>query len=270
MAEASPTRRRDRHHPGFARAGTLRALALASALAACAGCGNASAPAGGGPGAGGSADCASGQSYASTYDAIQGLIFDGHGCTNDTCHGSAVSGGLDLRAGSSYEHLVGARATSSDLARVEPGESSRSFLYLKLEAATDPGSVHDLAGSPMPLGLEPLSADQLAGIRLWIEAGAPRDGSVADAADGSSQHVGELLGACLPPASDIYIDPLAAPAAGAGVQLAMAPYVLSANTEREICQAQYVDFSDQVPSQYKATSCMSTAGRCGRTRTAIT
>jgi hypothetical protein len=227
-------------------------LVVASALAACAGSGG-SAPADTGPATGGNAACASGQNYESTYDAIQGVIFDGHGCTNDTCHGSAVSGGLDLRAGSSYAHLVGAHSTSSDFLRVEPGESSRSYLFLKLEAATNPGTAH-VAGSPMPLGLQPLSADQLEGIRFWIDAGAPKDGSVADAADGSSKHVAELLGACLPPASNIYIDPLTPPPAGEGLQLAMAPYVLPGNMEREICQAQYVDFSDQVPAQYKDPS----------------
>src|SRR5262249_55510578 len=146
-----------------------------------------------------------------------------------------------------------ARSTSSDLLRVEPGESSRSYLYLKLAAATKPGSVH-VAGSPMPLGLEPLGEDQLEGIRFWIEAGAPRDGSVSHAAQGSPKHVAELLGACLPPATDIRIQPLDPPPADEGIQLAMAPYVLPASTEREICQAQYYDFSERVPAQYKDAS----------------
>jgi cysteine-rich repeat protein len=53
--------------------------------------------------------------YNSTFDAIQGIIFDSptYGCSNDTCHGASLSGGLDLRAGTSYSQLVNVASSNS-------------------------------------------------------------------------------------------------------------------------------------------------------------
>jgi hypothetical protein len=103
----------------------------------------------------------------------------------------------------------------------------------------------------MPSGLPPLSEDQLEAIKIWIEAGAPATGSVGDPIRGESQPVADLLGACLPPATPISIEPLAAPAAGEGVQLAMPTYILPASHELEVCFAQYYDLSAQVPAEFQ-------------------
>src|SRR5258705_211620 len=43
-------------------------------------------------------DCQNG-SYNSTFETIPHVIFEQRGCTDAVCHGSAKTGGLDLRAG---------------------------------------------------------------------------------------------------------------------------------------------------------------------------
>jgi hypothetical protein len=232
-------------------ASSRRAVLLCALLAAAlagAGCGPSSSPStaddGGSP-----AQC-DGRSFDGTYDAIQTVVFEGRGCTQAVCHGSAQQGGLDLRAGSSYRALFEARSPSSGGLRVLPGQPTQSVLYQKLAAATRPGSF-DVVGSPMPSGLPPISEGELAAIKIWIESGAPEHGSVGDPIRGESQPVADLLGACLPPATPISIEPLAPPAPEEGVQLAMPTFVLPASTEVEVCFAQYYDVSDRVPAAFQ-------------------
>ena len=190
------------------------------------------------------------ESFDSTFAAIQTVVFERHGCTQDVCHGSARSGGLDLRPDAAHANLLAADSLSSNLPRIQPGEPNESYLYLKLRAATEPGSV-TVAGSPMPSGLPPLSADQLQAIRLWIEKGAPATGSIGDDLNGQSDSVADLLGACLPPATPITIEPLAPPPPDEGIRLEMPSYVLPAGKEREICVASYYDFSERVPERFQ-------------------
>ncbi len=180
------------------------------------------------------------QVFASTFDLIQQAVFENHGCTNDLCHGSARQGGLDLRRGSAYASLVDAPSAASLLKRVEPGDEDRSLLWLKLAAATLKRT--GVPGSPMPQGLPPLSEGELEAIRLWIFSGAPERAVV--------RGTGELLNACLPAPEPIQIRPPAPPAAGTGVQLHMAPWILPGKSESEVCFASYFDFSGQVPPQF--------------------
>jgi len=182
-------------------------------------------------------DC---QVFASTFDLIQQAVFENHGCTNDLCHGSARQGGLDLRRGNSYANLVDAPSQASTLKRVEPGDEDRSLLWLKLAAATLQRT--GVPGSAMPLGLPALSEKELEAVRLWIYSGAPATAVVRGS--------GELLDACLPRPEPIQIRPPAAPVAGTGVQLHMAPWVLPGNSESEVCFAAYYDFTNQVPPQF--------------------
>ena len=79
--------------------------------------------------------------FDSSFAAIQTLIFERRGCTASQCHGEANAGKLDLRAERSHENLVDARASSVDMARVQPGTANESLLYLKLKAATEPNCV---------------------------------------------------------------------------------------------------------------------------------
>jgi hypothetical protein len=182
--------------------------------------------------------------YASTYDAIQASVFEAKGCTGSTCHGDAVSGGLDLRADASFEALVRQPSTiDSSIQRVLPGDQGLSLLYHKLAAATEGSDLGNL-GQPMPINVDPLSADQLEAMRLWIRAGAPSDSIVGGTL--------ELLGCegTFDPDPN-KIQPLPPPASGEGVQFYAGGWALDAEAEDEVCFASYYDFTDQVPAEYQ-------------------
>ncbi len=187
-------------------------------------------------------DCAV---FPSTYALIQSAIFERHGCTNALCHGAEPQQyNLDLREGRSYDDLFGVPSVNDpELKRVEPGDPSRSLLWLKLAAATLQRS--GVPGSPMPLGLAPLNANELEAVHLWIHAAAPRTGVVAGAA--------QLLDACALPADPIQIAPPPPPARGTGVQLHMPAWEPPPQSEDEVCFATYYDVSDQVAPQFQGT-----------------
>jgi hypothetical protein len=116
-------------------------------------------------------------------------------CAVSGCHDSRNAvGGLDLSPQVAYKNLVGAEPTNPNakadkLLRIKAGDPYRSFLYTKLDSA----NLHttDGYGSPMPLGSRALAAGQLEFIKLWIAAGAPKNGSVVDSkflADTRSQN----------------------------------------------------------------------------------
>lgn len=112
-----------------------------------------------------------------TFSSIQREIFDTtdasgrQACTN--CHtdaGRAPSGGLNLRAGASYNALVGAASRGKPGAvRVIPGDPANSYLIHKLEGRAD------IAGTRMPRGNTVLTDGQILVIRRWIERGARND-----------------------------------------------------------------------------------------------
>jgi hypothetical protein len=231
------------------RSGSIRfGLVAAFALSAAVGCGD-----GGGGGGGptdpgpGNPSCEGNQtSFDSTFEGIQKVIFEQHGCTEQICHGSSAQGGLNLSPEVAYDNIFQKRSLGrSSLNLIEPGDNDRSYLWLKLAAATNPGSV-DIAGAPMPNGRPPLSAEELELVRLWIYAGAPREGTV-----GGTE---ELLDACLPEPEPIIIEPLEPPAQDEGIQFVMADWDLPKKSEHELCFATYYDFTDQVPEEYKDPS----------------
>jgi hypothetical protein len=195
-----------------------------------------------GVGPGGCAD------FQSSFQAIQKIIFEDHGCTAQKCHGETKQGGLDLRPDAAYKSLVDAKSSNSMFARVQPGTAKESYLYLKLAAATEPGSV-EIAGSPMPVSGAPLSAQQLAAVELWIKKGAPETGFAADAR--SMTDVGSLLGSCLQPLEPITVTPLEPPAANEGFQYLLPSYLLKAGSEVENCTEFAFDFTDKVPPEFK-------------------
>ena len=161
-----------------------------------------------------------------------------------------MSGGLDLRPPAAWKSLVDMPSKSSMFKRIEPGTALQSFLYLKLKAGTNPGSVQ-VAGSPMPAGGgRPLSEDELNAVQIWIEKGAPNTGVVADPV-GATKTFSQLLNACLPPADPITIKPLDPPPPGVGLQFELPSYALKANSEIENCTPFYYDFTDKVPPQFK-------------------
>src|SRR5262245_8494453 len=191
--------------------------------------------------------CAGSAAFDSTFKGIQSVIFEKHGCTQQACHGStAKQGGLDLSPDVAYQNLFQVKSTASSFNRIEPGDQRRSFLWLKLAAATDPSQLPpgvQVPGAPMPNGLPPLSADELELVRLWIYSGAPETGTVAG--------TDKLLNACLPPSKPIVIQPLDPPPPGEGVQLVMPTWHLEAHSEHEICFATYYDITAQVPKEFQ-------------------
>ena len=129
-----------------------------------------------------------------SFAAIQSVIFDGKGCSNSGCHrGSGAANGMNLSSGNAYAAIVNVTARAgAGLKRVLPGEADNSFLYRKVAARTKPGSF-TVAGSPMPLTGSALSANQLAALALWIDAGAPESGRADEL-----NRVEQLLGLCNP------------------------------------------------------------------------
>jgi cysteine-rich repeat protein len=213
------------------------------------------------------AACASGvcqgQTFASTWEAIEKTIFENGGCTNGACHSPAnpagPAGGLDL-TGNPYSRLVRVASTASTFLRVEPGDQDRSYLWLKLAAATLPAQYPNVPGSPMPSGgRPPLGADQLEALRLWIRAGAPETGVV--------ENTGAKLASCLPPPDPQKIPPLDPPPLGTGVQLYAPPWDLPRQSEHEICYPIYYDL-DQIPGAVPdgaKVACPPWMGGAGRT-----
>jgi hypothetical protein len=188
------------------------------------------------------------QTFDSSFEALQALVFKRHGCTAAACHGQAKVGGLDLSSDVAWQNLVDADSSNSTTKRVQPGAPGDSFLYQKLRAATEPGSVQ-VPGSPMPLGSDVLSAKELEAVKLWIAKGAPKTGTVSEPTKGVD--IGTLLDACLPAATPVKIKPLEPPAPSEGIQMRLPPYLLKAGTETEHCTPFAFDFSNQVPAAYK-------------------
>lgn len=192
-------------------------------------------------------ECA--DSFDSTYEAIQEVIFERRGCTAAVCHGDAAAGGLDLRAGVSYDNLVDAPSVGSHLDRVEPTKVTQSYLFQKLAAATNPAfQVGEIAGAPMPLSGPPLLDRELEAMRLWIEAAAPPSGAIGDEFGGN--RVADLLDACLPDPVPVVLGRPEPPKEGEGIQLSLPPHLIPAGSEFEICFAEYLDFRDQIDSRF--------------------
>jgi hypothetical protein len=193
-------------------------------------------------------DAACRGSFAGWFEAVQEVVFEGRGCTAKACHGEAKVGGLDLRRDAAWSSLVDVRSANSAFPRVKPGSAAESFLFLKLRAATEPGSVQ-VAGSPMPVGAPALTPNELEALRIWIAKGAPRTGEVSD--DTKGNDVGRLLDTCAASSGPIKAEPLAPPAPDDGIQLVLPRYPVKAQSEVENCTPLAYDFTDKVPAQYK-------------------
>jgi hypothetical protein len=163
-----------------------------------------------------------------TFARIQRTMLD-PGCAS--CHRSGTSDArnsqLVLTADSSYQQLVGVAsvqqvARADGFLRVKPFRADSSLLYHKL--AWIPGHHSRDYGNLMPMGTpNGLTAGQLEYVRRWIEAGAPRTGHVVDTtvlADRRTQAA--------------TFDPLLAPAAGAGLQMAVDSFAVAPTSEREL------------------------------------
>jgi hypothetical protein len=87
------------------------------------------------------------------------------------CHaGTSPAQGMNLAAGSAHSNIVNVPALElPSMNRVEPDQPDQSYLVHKVQGtqATVGGS-----GDRMPLGGNPLSAEQIGRIRVWISLGA--------------------------------------------------------------------------------------------------
>lgn len=86
------------------------------------------------------------------------------------CHLTGEEPGqMALHPKASYKSLVGAQSTESKLLRIRPGSAQDSYMIHKLEGThLGVGGV----GMRMPMEGAPLTADEIAMIRRWIDAGA--------------------------------------------------------------------------------------------------
>jgi hypothetical protein len=182
------------------------------------------------------------ETFESTWEAIQTVVFARHGCLQAACHGrSPGQGNLDLRPEVAYENLVGVFSPLGQQLRVERGSRQDSFLWRKLAAATE--GLPGVPGTPMPQGLTAISADELEALRLWIQYGAPETGVI----EGTEAR----LDSCLPPAAPPRIQPAAPPPAGQGVQFYAPPWTIPAKDEDEVCYATYHNVEAQIPPEFK-------------------
>ncbi len=100
-----------------------------------------------------------------TLSSIQAFVFTPI-CVQ--CHtGVAAPLGLALDSGVARQNLVGVASVEvSGLMRVNPGQPDASYIVWKIEGRSG------IQGGRMPLGMQPLSAEQIAAIRGWISDGA--------------------------------------------------------------------------------------------------
>jgi cysteine-rich repeat protein len=198
------------------------------------------------------------QSFDSTFEAIQTVVFEGaYGCTDSTCHDSgSPKNELELTHAVAFEELLGPNGTghpSDDypsLKLIEPGAPELSYLFIKLAAKTSPTLEFTVdPGTAMPSGGKvALSQEHLDAVGKWIRGGAKRD----DVVTGTQ----ELLGTCLPPPTPLKIPVPAPPPLYTGVQFQQTPWDLPPTTpdssgEDEICMSTYYDVSALVPEWAK-------------------
>lgn len=139
-----------------------RLLMIALAAVSILGCGETkdlpTAPGGDGP-----------PDPGATFTRVKSEIFTPT-CAVAGCHDTfTAQEGLVLEAGVAYTNLVSHPSTQSGLSRIEPGDPSRSYLFLKISGA------QSISGERMPQGRTPLTLEKQNLIRDWIRRGAPND-----------------------------------------------------------------------------------------------
>jgi hypothetical protein len=118
---------------------------------------------------------------ADTLEAIERRVFARHGCATAGCHGGvSPQADLALAPGASYASLVSVPSLMDPpRLRVDPGDPEESVLWRKVAVRTL--GFADVPGLGMPIGDPPVDVDELEAVRLWIAAGAPASGVVAEA-----------------------------------------------------------------------------------------
>ncbi len=180
-----------------------------------------------------------------SFDLIQSKVFDKN-CATSGCHASDKDAsftqhGLVLASGLSHFYLFNKdpynqNALADKMKRVLPFNALSSLLFHKLNYSTTSHHSGKDYGNPMPLGRTALSVGQIEFIRRWIEAGAPKTGSVADST---------LLNDKTPSYVENFI-PLDKPKPGEGFQMGLAGFDVSPNFERELFQRQAVSNTEEL------------------------
>lgn len=92
-----------------------------------------------------------------------------------SCHltmPSPANGQMELSEGKAYGNIVSVPSSEAPmLSRIEPGDPTKSYLWLKLTGGYLEAGGN---GDPMPLGPDP-TPEQLDTIEAWILAGAPAE-----------------------------------------------------------------------------------------------
>jgi hypothetical protein len=166
---------------------------------------------------------------ASTFARLQSSVLT-PSCAVSGCHVSAsasASGNLVLSPDVAYDNLVGIKpanlaAQRDGFRRVTPFRPDSSLLFQKTVLALS--AAHTDYGNIMPVGTQALTQGQVDFIRKWIEAGAPRTGTVVDES---------VLANKTAQTKSAFI-PLAPPAAGQGVQIHVDSFGVHSNFEREL------------------------------------
>ena len=105
-----------------------------------------------------------------TLADVQAQVFTPN-CASSGCHaGTDAREGLDLTAGSAFENTVDVPSSQvPGIMRVEPGEPSDSYLFIKIT-----GGDRMASGTfKMPIGVD-LMDDQIDLVEEWILGGAER------------------------------------------------------------------------------------------------
>lgn len=106
-------------------------------------------------------------------DAASGASFSGvqsiftNKCAFSGCHGANPSASLSLSSGSAFTNVINKSVEDPNRLRVNPGNSTASYLYQKIIAGGN------ITGGRMPLGGSPLSDSEINTIKAWIDEGAP-------------------------------------------------------------------------------------------------
>lgn len=162
-------------------------------------------------------------SWAIIQDNILTLSCATSGCHGSTTDATYVQHNLLLNSTNAYESLINIpaknmAAKAAGLVRVKPGDHVNSLFFQKIDC-----QIPSKYGASMPLGGTNLTSGQLEFIKQWIMKGAPKKGSVVDESILTNNTV----------CSQVFV-PMQAPAAADGFQLAINPFTVSPNTEREV------------------------------------
>jgi hypothetical protein len=149
----------------------LRQVSFTTLVVLAAACGSSSNT----PDAKKSIDSGSGGGSATWTQVYTNVIMPNCGCHTSAGGEGITSGKLDMTSQAmAFTDLVGVDAmgtgcgTSGDI-RVIAGSAAESLLYRKIDSAD---TALALCGGSMPLGGQPVSADDILQVKEWINAGA--------------------------------------------------------------------------------------------------